>query len=306
MKKILVTGANGFVGRHLLKVLSTKNIEIIAVVRNESSDVSGIEELQGVRIVYCDMNHISDLPHKVDERDIDSCIHLAWEGATGNRRGDYTIQIQNIQNTLALCKVVAEMNISTFIGIGTLAEKDVNNYISMDGSTPNLVANYGIAKLSAHYFTKTLCKELGIKHIWCQLSNVYGPEDKTNNFINFAIRKMLMGERAAFTTGEQMYDFVYIDDVAKAIYCVLMKGIEDRTYYVGSCHQRKLKEFIKIIRNSIDPEIELFLGEIPFNGVCLPDEEFSCKKLCEDTGYMADTEFELGVRKTIASIKEEL
>lgn len=303
--KVLVTGANGFVGRHLLGRFSKNKVEIIAVIRNENSDISAIENIDGVRIVYCDMKNISDLESLVSDRDIDSCIHLAWDGATGEKRGDFEVQMSNIHNTISLCEVLARMKVKTFIGVGTLAEKDTNNYIPMDGATPNKVANYGIAKLSAHYFSKTICHNLGLRHIWCELSNVYGPGDRTNNFVNMALHKMLNGERAAFTKGEQMYDFVYITDVAKAIYCVWQKGKNNMTYYVGSCQQKKLKEFVAIMRDTIDKSIPLYLGEIPFNGICLPDEEFSCEKLCADTGYIADVKFEEGIRNTLKALEEE-
>lgn len=304
--KVLVTGANGFVGRHLVRILAEEHHNVVAVVRGETSDISVIPHNKYIKVTYCDMLNIEKLPQIVPDRDIDCCIHLAWTGATGVQRGDYNLQIFNIQNTIKFCESVSKMGIKRFVGVGTLAEKDVNYYISMDGSTPNKVAAYGVAKLCTHYMTKIKCQELGVEHIWCELSNVYGPGDRTNNFINFAAKTMLKGERAAFTAGEQMYDFVYITDAAKALYFAAKQGKNNCSYYVGSCGQKKLKEFILDIRNEVDPAIELHLGEILFHGICLPDEEFSCEKLCKDTGYSADVVFETGIKNTIAFLKEEL
>lgn len=304
--KALITGANGFVGKYLLHVLCDHQVETIAVVRNRSSNTEGLENFRNTRIIYCEMDEIEKLPEIVADRDIDYCIHLAWEGANGHPRSNPEMQLKNISRTLSLCRALSKMRIRRFVGIGTLAEKDVNNYIPLDGATPNLVSCYGIAKLTAQYMSKAICTELGIEHIWCQLSNLYGIGDKSSNFINYACKLMLTGGRPSFTAGEQMYDFVYITDIAKGIYKAAADGKVNTAYYIGSGHQKKLKEFIFQIRDAVDPDIQLHLGEIPFNGTCLPDEEFDCSKLMNDTGYCAEIPFEKGIKRTVSWLESQI
>lgn len=304
--KFLITGANGFVGSHLLKTLSDNSEQIIAVIRSENDKIDIIKDIPNVNIVYCELDEIDKLPQLIDDKEIDCCIHLAWEGANGPARANTDIQLKNIKRTLQLCKSLSEIGVRRFVGIGTLAEKDVANYIPTDGATPNPVSCYGTAKLATQYMSKAVCTELQIDHIWCQLSNLYGVGDSTNNFINFASKLMLSGGHPAFTPGEQMYDFVYITDIANGIYRAAKYGKKNTAYYIGSGHQQKLKEYIFTIRDTIDPDIELFLGEVPFNGVCLPDEEFDSSKLINDTGYHAEVLFEDGIRQTVAWLKEQM
>lgn len=304
--KFLVTGANGFVGGHLLQILSENNEEILAVVRNENVNIEGIKNIPGVEVIFCELDDITVLPDIIAEKKIDCCIHLAWEGANGMARANTDIQLKNIYRTLELCRSLSIMGVKRFVGIGTLAEKDVNNYIPTDGSTPKPVSCYGIAKLATQYISKSVCTELKIDHIWCQLSNLYGVGDKTNNFINFASKLMLTGGRPAFTSGEQMYDFVYISDAANGIYRAAKYGKKNTAYFIGSGHQRKLKEYIYRIRDSINPNIELLLGDIPFNGVCLPDKEFDSSKLINDTGYHAEVAFDEGIQRTISWLKTQM
>lgn len=180
------------------------------------------------------------------------------------------------------------------------------NYHLEDYSTPNLVSMYGIGKLNTHLFTKTLCNSLGIKHIWCCLANTYGEGNTTSNFINMAAKKMLAKERAAFTDGLQLYDFQYIDDTVNAIKAVLEKGISNKTYYLGSGNPKQLREYIYQIRDAIDPNIELFLGEIPFNGKSLSLEDYSIDSLVNDTGYNSQTSFSSGIEKTISWLRKEI
>ena len=284
MKKVLVTGANGFIGSALLKVLSEEGVEVIAVVKDTNENISIIESLPNIKIVYCELSEVYKLSEIVTDRDIDVCIHLAWAGSFGDARTAYDLQLQNVKYALNLVDVLPKMNIKRFVGAGTLAERDVLNYHPTDGATPNAVSIYGIAKITANYMTKVECSKLGIEHVWCLLSNTYGVGNTTNNFVNMASRLMLENRRAAFTSGEQTYDFVYVTDTVKGIYHASAFGKANTSYYIGSDQARPLKEYIRIIRDTINPDIELYLGEIPFNGTSLSKESYDTTKLINDTG----------------------
>ena len=305
MKKAIVTGANGFIGTNLLKLMSDIGVQTYAIVRSKDSDVSKIASLPGVHIVCCDMANIEKLKDLIPDKDIDVCIHLAWEGSSGDARADYALQLKNVEYSLNVVDTVAQMGVKRYVGAGTLAEKDVLNYHSVDGATPNAVSIYGIAKMTSHFMTKAECTKLGVEHSWCYLSNTYGVGNTTNNFVNMASKKMLKGERAAFTAGEQTYDFVYITDTVRALWAVAQNGKKNTAYYLGSTKQRKLKEYITIIRDTIDSNIELFLGEIPFNGIPLSTSEYDTTKLVRDTGYEPMIAFEEGIKLTVDWLKQE-
>ena len=290
--KYLVTGANGFIGSKLLKLLSENGNSVIAIIRGKDSNIDNITGIENVRFIYCNMDDIERIVDDLNGEQIDCCIHLAWQGANGDGRKNVELQLKNVNNTINLCYALSKLKINRFVGVGTLAEIDANYYIPLDGATPNMTSAYGVSKLATYYMTKLVCTNLGIDHIWCRLSNLYGIGDKTNNFVNFAVRKMLRNERAAFTSGEQLYDFVDIRDAVKGIYCVAANGKKNSTYFVGSSNPKKLKDYIMQIRNTIDPQIEVFLGEVPFNGISLPPGEYSCEKTTLETGYVPEYRFE--------------
>lgn len=304
--KYLITGANGFIGSHLLKEILKDDNEVFAVIKDENEDLEAIKYLPHLHIVYCDLYDIKSLPTKIVDRDIDICIHLAWIGSSGEARGDYDLQLMNVKFALDVVKITLEMGIKRYVGAGTLAELDVLNYHSIDGATPNIVSMYGIAKVTMHYMTKTLCSSLGIEHVWCYLSNTYGVGNNTNNFVNFVCKKMLLGESVEFTSGEQMYDFVYITDTVRAIYAVASKGKVNSSYYLGSTQPRKLKEYIILIRDLINPSIELKLGALPFKGKALTADKYNTDKLLLDTGYKPSLSFEEGIVKTINWLRTKI
>lgn len=302
MKKALVTGANGFLGSLLVEKLAENNIEVIAADLSEhNSRVS-----PKARFVEFDMLNSFELPSKIADRDIDVIYHMAWAGSSGDARGDYALQLDNVKFTCDMVKVASEMNIKRFVGAGTLAQKDCMAYIGKNGSSPNGVSCYGSAKIAAQFMSKAVANSSKIEHIWCIISNTYGVGNTTMNFVNFAAKKMLNGERAAFTSAEQNYDFVYITDTINGLYLCGEKGKTNNTYYIGSGSARPLKNYIEMIKSEIDPQIELHLGEVPFNGISLPIEEFSCDEIKKDTGYFAQVDFSEGIKKTIPWLKENI
>lgn len=305
INKVIVTGANGFIGIELLRLLSSKGIKVFAVIKDRNEKIEEVKKLSDISIVYCEMDNIEDLPQLINDRDIDTCIHLAWAGSFGELRADYLLQLKNVEYSMRVVDVIAQMGIKRFVGAGTLAEKDVLNYHATDGATPNVVSIYGIAKITTHFMTKAECSKLGIEHIWCYLSNTYGVGNTTNNFVNMASKLMLGGKRAEFTSGEQMYDFMYVTDTVRAIYEAAEKGKSNTAYYLGSGKQRKLKEYIELIRDAIDSDIPLYLGAIPFNGIALSEENYDSSKLIKDTGFCPEVSFEDGIKQTIEWLKEQ-
>ncbi len=305
MKKVLVTGANGFIGSWLLRELNNKGVSVLAIVKNADSDISSIRNLPNVQIIYSDMSEIKQISQQIPDRDIDVFYHLAWAGSSGQKRSDYELQLLNTKFTLDAVNAAASLGCKRFVGAGTLAELDCNAYILKGGSTPLPVSFYGSAKIASHFMSKAECNRLGIEHVWAYFSNTYGEGNSTQNFVNFASSLMLSGKRAAFTSGEQLYDFVHVSDNAYALYLLGEKGKTFYSYYIGSAEPAKLKEFIYKIRDAIDPSVPLYLGEVPFNGVKQPASVFDCSELIKDTGYQPQVTFEEGIKRTIAWLREE-
>jgi NAD-dependent epimerase/dehydratase len=306
MKNVIITGGNGFVGTWLVKELSDKVENITVIVRNEKSDISKIKDIPNVNIVYCELENLLQLEKTLVKKEYDVFYHLAWAGSTGNLRADYNLQLQNAKWTCDAVRLAANIGCKRFVGAGTLAELDCNSYIKEDGATPNSVSNYGTAKITAHYMSKTEANLQKIDHVWAYLSNTYGIGNRTSNFVNFASKTMLEGKKAEFTPGEQMYDFVYVTDTAQALYLLGEKGKNNYGYYIGSTKPKKLKYFIQEIRDAIDPQIPLYLGAIPFNGITQPAEVFDCSKLVQDTGYTPKVSFEEGITMTVKWLKNEM
>ena len=303
MKKVIVTGANGFIGTALCRELSNQGISVIAVVRNEEDNISNIENLKGLRVVYSDLSEFKKLHKKISDRDVDVLYHLAWVGSAGSLRGNSEVQFNNIRYTCDTVEACSKMNCKRFVFASSIMEYEIEALMATD-ATPGINTLYSSAKVSADYMARTIAGSLEVDYIRAVISNIYGPGELSPRLVNTSIRKLLKGEHCAFSAGEQTYDFIYIDDAAKTFVAIGEKGVTNRTYYIGSQNPKPLKDFLCELRDQVDPNIEIGLGEIPFNGVSLTYDEFNVYAVKEDTGFVPTVSFAEGIKSTIKWIKE--
>lgn len=304
MKKVIITGANGFIGTALCRELSQQGADVIAVVRNNEEDISAISDIPNIKIVYCDLSGFKDLGKYIPARGIDAVYHLAWVGTAGPLRGDADVQMNNIQYTCDTVKACAALECKRFIFASSIMEYEIGALMETD-EKPGINTLYSSAKLAADYMARTIANSLGIAYIKAVISNVYGPGERSPRLINSSIRKLLAGEHCAFSLGEQIYDFVYITDAAKAFTAIGEKGIANKAYYIGSLSPRPLKDFLCEMRDQVDPGIEIGLGEIPYNGISLTYNEFDIYAVRNDTAFTPLVSFAEGIKNTIDWIKGE-
>lgn len=303
MKKAIVTGANGFVGTALCRELCKQGIQVIAVVRNKTEFICKTKDLPELAVVCLDLSQFRNLAETIPDRDIDILYHLAWEGSAGALRGDSDVQINNVRYACDTVKACADMGVRRFVFAASIMEYEINAVMATDAA-PGINTLYSSAKTAADYMARAIAGSLGIDYIRAVISNIYGPGEVSPRLINTSLKKMILGEHCAFSSGEQFYDFIYIDDAAKAFIAIGEKGKANRTYYIGSQERRKLKDFLIEMKNQIDPEMEIGLGEIPFHGVSLSYEEFDRNAVKEDTGFVPQVSFAEGIRNTADWLRE--
>lgn len=98
MKKAIVTGATGFIGKFLVRELVKQNVEVIAVVRRGTKNLNTINALP-VKIVECNIADYHMLPDMIADRDIDVVFHIAWQGVSDLDARNEAIQMQNLQSS---------------------------------------------------------------------------------------------------------------------------------------------------------------------------------------------------------------
>lgn len=308
MKKAIVTGATGFIGKFLVRELVKQKVEVIAVVRKNTRNLKAINSLP-VRIVECNIAEYYKFPDIILDRDIDAVFHIAWQGVSDMDARNQKIQLQNLQSTLDLIDAMKNMNIGTFVGCGSMHEAEALIEMAEDKVITNCGYMYKAAKTAAHWMGKAKAGTYGIRFFW-PLINTYGEEEQSARLVNTIIRKVLKGESPALSNGTQYYDFVHVSDVARALYLIAEKGIDGTNYTIGSGDPKPLKEFLKIVGNVANKlhngeEVSLGFGEITSNVISLPASTFNTTKLYQDTGFKPLITFEEGIERTAKWIKED-
>ena len=301
MKKAIITGATGFIGRWLIRELIKQNVNIIAVIRKNSPNRSVLKDYS-IKIVECDLDQIQTLPSLIDDRDIDAVFHIAWQGVSDADARNFDIQIQNLQATINLIEIMHQMSIPTFVGAGSLHEIEGAIEMQEDKIISNTAYMYKASKLAAHWMGKALAGKYGIRFFW-PLINTYGEEENSARLVNTTIKKIFAGQVPALSAGNQIYDFVHVSDVAHALYLIAEYGVDGTNYAIGSGEAKPLREFLMIvgkIANEVKggKEVPLGLGEIVNNVVSLPKETFDISDLFRDTGFVPQITFEEGVKRT--------
>lgn len=296
MKKVIVSGANGFVGSAVVKELLQYGIEIIALVRNGHS--SNLPKESSVKIISFELEHIQDIKEMLRNCGCDTFFHFAWAGSAGSARADTLLQLKNVQWTVDCLRMAKDIGCSRFVNAGTIMEKETIRAVFREENRPGLGYIYGSGKLAAHTMCKSVAAEIGIDLIWAMITNAYGAGERSPRMVNTTIRKCIHEEAPQFTAGTQNYDFVYIDDVARAFRLIGEKGKPFCEYLIGSGKARPLKEFLLEMKEAIAPELEFVFGDVPFTGVNQPLEDYDCAKTKEDTGFQAEISFAEGCRKT--------
>lgn len=298
MKKVIITGPTGAVGISLIEELVCRGIAVTAVCRPGSKRLSALPDHSLLRIEQCGVDEL----HQLEERlphDYDAFYHFAWDGTYGESRQDMHRQAFNVVYTVDAVHLAAVLGCSVFVGAGSQSE-----FGHVEGTLhPDMACDpdngYGIAKLAAGQMSRLECQKLGLRHIWCRIVSLYGPHDSVQTMVRSTIRKLLAGERPQCTKGEQVWDYIYGKDAARAFRLVGETGRDGAIYCLGTGKPRLLRDYIYAIRDAVDPALDIGIGEIDYYPNQVMHLEADISNLTLDTGFIPQYSFEQGIRETI-------
>jgi len=296
MKKIAVTGATGMIGAALVRYALSKGIEVLCITRKNSGRLNNLPKSDLMKIEYCDIDQYGSLALDVN---YDVFYHFAWDKTSNFYRDDVDTQTANIRYTLDALLLAKRMGCKKFIGAGSQAEYGrVSGTISSDmGVAPD--SAYGVAKYAAGRLSAILAEQLDIEHIWTRIFSTYGINDMDSTMISYCIRSLLNKEMPKLTRCEQIWDYLYCDDAAKAFYLLGENGKNRKVYNIGSGIAKSLKEYVETIRNAIDPNLPLGIGEREYAPMQVMHLCADISELQKDTGFQPYTSFENGIKKTV-------
>lgn len=299
MKRAFVTGATGFIGAALTRLLVRSGVPTAILLRNSSDPWRLGECLDHVTVIRGEFQAPTLFVDDLIKFAPDTVFHLAWDGVSRHKRNDPRQVRNNVPGTTDLFLASVQAGVRFFVAAGSQAEYGLADH-RMDETHPtNPTTLYGAAKIATLGLLKHLTTVHDVGLAWLRIFSIYGPQDDNDTLMSSLIRKLLQGERPAVTDGRQLWDYLYVDDAAKAFLSVA-KSRSAGVFNVGYGQAAPLRTTMSTVRDLINPNLEIGFGEIPHGLAAITHLEPDVTKLTQATGWSPHVPLYEGLCQTIA------
>lgn len=292
---ILVTGGSGFIGRYVVNKLVAEGRKVLVVTRNKR--YMQVPETDNVTIVETSLANIEDLISKLQDYDIKSCIHLAWEGIPDY---SYEMSSKNLQYGLNILKICKRFGVKNLVITGSCWEyRNPEGSISVNSEIDYSNA-FKAAKNSLHMMAHAFCVENGIHLNWMRLFYVYGPGQRSGSLIPHIIKCFEDGKQPELNGAYNENDFVYVEDAADAIVRCTLNHSYPETLNVGSGHATRVLDIVKMIAEEYDMPFDSVAYE-KRSGVSYYADGEEIKDTC---GWKANVDMNTGIKNMIKEARK--
>jgi nucleoside-diphosphate-sugar epimerase len=222
-RRVLVTGASGFVGRSFVTAALARGWEVIALLvpGEDAASLGGGGQLHVVRGTLADSEIWGAEVARLAPA---ALLHLAWNTAPGL----YLDTPENLSWLTWSTKLFAQApgwGVKQIVGAGTCAEYDADQGYLRESSPTRPLTLYAACKLATRLVGQQLAAQSGVAFSWARLFHLYGPGEHPRRLVAACIRALLAGQRFEATEGTQVRDFLHIGDVAAGLLAILDTGL---------------------------------------------------------------------------------
>ena len=294
-KKILIIGGSGFIGQHLTKNCKKKKWLVTCI---SSSWKNKTKRISGVNYIKVNIQNKKQLIKKLKNKNFDYAVNLAGYVDHSNSQKTYASHYMGCKN---LVEILLKKKLKSFLQMGSSSEYGLNKSPITENSLCNPQTIYGKSKLLASKFLLKMYKKHKFPAIIFRLFQTYGPSQAENRLIPITINSCLNNKIFDCSSGKQYRDFVYIDDLIKAIFLSLNnKRALGQIINVGAGEPIKVKNIINKIKKIVKKGYPLF-GKIKMR----KDESkifyANIKKANKILGWKPKVKFNKGLKATIIS-----
>jgi nucleoside-diphosphate-sugar epimerase len=295
-EKILITGANGFIGKNTLPILLKTGYEVHAVSTKKLES----KDIQWHQLNLFDTEGTQNLMKKIKPRYL---LHLAWDTTPGK----YLKTADNLNlvcATLSLCRSFYECGGCRGVFGGTLSEYKEGSKIYTESSPRKASSLYGVCKSSLFDMIEAYCSSEDLSFAWGRVFFLYGPYENENRVVPYVIKSLLAGKDALCSDGVAKKDYLYAGDMAAAF--VHLLGVrQNGAFNIGSGKAVPLKDILKKTAEIIGRPELLHLGarqSRPGEPQCVTADIDKLRA----TGFMPAYDMDSGLKETVKWWKSNL
>ena len=265
--KILISGASGFIGSHLVRRLIEDGFEV-GIIKRDNSDIWRIKDIKNCIAVYeTDLRDINGVSKSFSHFVPDAIFHLATYYAIEHKIEEIARMVDtNVLGTINLLEASKEHNVKLFANTSScfVYKESANPVKESDPLKPlNL---YAMTKLQAEQACSFYAEEYGLKSVTFRLFPPYGPADHDRRLIPHVIRSIMKGDSLKLTTGRQKWDFVYIEDIIDAYVQLLYNKnflFGHEIFNIGTGNSVAVRDVVIRINEVTGGKAQLFWGSYP-------------------------------------------
>jgi nucleoside-diphosphate-sugar epimerase len=300
-KRVLVTGAEGFIGSHVVKRLLQEGAVVHALVKPGSSLWRIRECINQLTVLEADITDAASLQSNIPHLKPQMVFHLAALVDVSRSWELIAPLVQtNLVGTINLISAVRETPLEAFLHASSSEEYGDAPSPIPESQRESPISPYSFSKAAAAHVCQMAARTFDLPVIVARLFPVYGPFQEGSMFIPSAIRDLLTNREFRMSPGEQEREFTYVDDVIEAYlrlaHCPDARG---EVINVGSGIPHKMKEVIDLIRACLEEEVSIQMGALPYR----TGEGMRCycdnRKLKRLTGWEPRVSLPEGLRRTV-------
>jgi len=299
MKKVLVTGADGFIGRYTLPVLIRVGFEVHALCWHQQPD-----QQDGIFWHHIDLMQKQDVNNLLADIQATHLLHLAWYTAHG-KFWHASENIEWVTASLGLLKGFAKYGGKRVVMAGSCAEYDWDEgHCSEQTTAINPSTLYGKSKYELCEQSSAFCADNAVSFAWGRVFFLYGPGESPARFVPAVINGLLNGESVPCSDGHQLRDFMHVSDVASAFVSLLNSELEG-SVNIASGEAYTLKQIGERLMTHVDGE-----GQIDFGALAnRPDDPnvitADVTRLQQELNWLPSYSLDSGLADTVAWWKRQ-
>lgn len=288
----LVTGCFGFIGKRMCDFLIADNHKVFGM------DIKNVTPIKNKNFEFVDFN-LTSARKQLKQQRIDVVFHFAWCGVSSSDKNDPTKQLKNISLTYEILELAKDIGAKKIVIPGSVSEfsKCHKAVTGFEKDSPSDL--YAATKVSIRKITSQFCNANGLDYNWALITSVYGGERSDNNLLTYTINNLLNNKEVLTTKLEQLWDYLYIDDLILGLYLIGTKGKRNTIYPIGSGRAEQLNYYVNYIADYLGKKALLRIGALEYKNKYIDNSIVDITRMAK-LGFKCQKSFETNIVDVIS------